>query len=133
MVATRMAMTDTSVPVDAPPGELPASTGQEGSSTRTAPTGLGAIIGTGDHKVIGRMWIGFSLVFGLVSLGLIAASAWGQRSGSTFPGTEHEFQVFAAGRVSLIFLFVLPLFIGLATLVCPLQVGASTVAFPRAA
>jgi cytochrome c oxidase subunit 1 len=127
-----MAMTDTSVPVDAPPGELPAPSGP-GQATRPEPTGVGAVIGTGDHKIIGRMWIGFSLVFGVVSLALIAISALGQRSGATFPPTDHQFQVFGAGRISLVFMFVVPLFIGIATLVCPLQVGASTVAFPRAA
>jgi cytochrome c oxidase subunit 1 len=128
-----MAMTETSVPVDAQPGELPASTGQDGSTVRAEPTGLGAIIATGDHKVLGRMWITVSLLFGLGSLGLVAAAAWGQRTGATFPDPDHQFQVFTLGRISLVFLFLVPLFIGIATLVCPLQVGASTVAFPRAA
>jgi cytochrome c oxidase subunit 1 len=128
-----MAMTETSVPAGASPGALTASAGADGASARPEPTGLGAIIGTGDHKVIGRLWIGFSLIYGLVALGLLAVSAWAQRANATFPEALHQFQVFALGRVSLVFLFVVPLFIGLATLVCPLQVGASTIAFPRAA
>ena len=43
------------------------------------------------------------------------------------------FQVFTLGRLALIFLFALPLFLGLAFYLVPLQVGASTIAFPRAA
>ena len=42
-------------------------------------------------------------------------------------------QLFTLGRVGGVFLFAIPLLIGLATYVTPLQVGANTVAFPRAA
>ena len=50
-----------------------------------------------------------------------------------FAGMESFRQFFTLYRVGLIFLFVAPLWIGLATHVVPLQIGARGVAFPRAA
>ncbi|MEL7210961.1 MAG: hypothetical protein AAGK32_22470, partial [Actinomycetota bacterium] len=42
-------------------------------------------------------------------------------------------QVLAGYRISSLFLVAIPLFLGLATYITPLQVGADTLAFPRAA
>ncbi len=97
------------------------------------PTGLVGLVGTGDHKALGRLWIGVSLIFGMAALVLSAVSALGQRSGATFPPTDSIQRVFALSRVGLVLLFLVPLFIGLATYVVPLQVGSATVAFPRGA
>lgn len=91
---------------------------------------------SGDHKVIGRLWIYASLLMGLGSLvlgalvGLERADTGGIQ---IFQGSESYFQVFTLFRVSFVFLFVVPLLIGLATLVVPLQIGAPSVAYPRAA
>ena len=46
---------------------------------------------------------------------------------------ESFWQFFTLYRVGLVFLFAVPLWIGLATCVVPLQIGARAVAFPRAA
>lgn len=99
------------------------------------PAGIATLFGSGDHKVIGRLYIGFSLVLGVGSLALAAVSALAQRSGAataSFPKIEWVSQVSTLSRVGLAFFFLVPLFIGLAVYVVPLQVGAATIAFPRA-
>src|SRR4051794_29675879 len=128
-----MAITDNDVPVDALPEQ--ADGAAPGMTTEVEPAGLAAIVGTGDHKVIGRMWITFSLIFGVGVFIAAALSAWAQTQASNdaFALADQEFQFFTAARIGMVFLFLVPLFIGIATVICPLQVGASTIAFPRAA
>lgn len=103
---------------------------------KAPPRGLAGLLSSGDHKTVGRMWIitslllgGFALTCGLL-LQLERASL---PDLGVFPGIESFRQVFGLYRVSLIFLFALPLWIGLATFLVPLQIGARGVAFPRAA
>jgi heme/copper-type cytochrome/quinol oxidase subunit 1 len=98
-------------------------------------TGLAAILSTGDHKVIGRMYIVTSLLFGLgvVALGeLFAVESTAADTLDVFK-TSTVFQFFTLFRLGSVFLLGLPLVIGLAMVITPLQVGARTVAFPRAA
>ena len=100
----------------------------------TAP-GLASVLGSGDHKVVGRIWI----VAALIDLVLVGASAvWvallrvdSERLAADAPGLFD--QAFAFRSIGGVFLFLLPLTIGIATIVVPLQVGAPTIAFPRAA
>lgn len=120
-----MAMTDT----------RPTTEQADAPSVATRPAGLGGLLGTGDHTSLGRIWVGCSLLFGL--LGLALNAVWGlELLGTGDKGVLPESRIataMAAGRLALPLLFVAPLLIGLATLVVPLQVGARTVAFPRAA
>jgi cytochrome c oxidase subunit 1 len=103
-------------------------------------SGLAGTLGTGDHKALGRMYVLFGLVggFGTLVLNLlvslertsirsISVTDWGDEEIQTF------FQVWSLSRTSLLFFCALPLIIGLATYVVPLQVGAPSIAFPRAA
>ncbi len=106
------------------------------SSASTLPRGLAGLLSSGDHKTLGRMWIltslllgGFSLVCGL----LLQAERADLPALEVFAGIESFQQFFTLYRVGLIFLFVTPLWIGLAIHVVPLQIGARGVAFPRAA
>jgi len=90
---------------------------------------------SGDHKVIGRLWILGSLLFGLFTL--VTDVVVGLERISTdnvgwFPNASAYEQWFQLHRVGLVFLFVVPLLIGIATVVVPLQIGAPSVAFPRA-
>ncbi|MEZ5143072.1 MAG: cbb3-type cytochrome c oxidase subunit I [Acidimicrobiales bacterium] len=121
-----MAITETSVSPDVvePAATLPPA---------LEPRGVVGLVGTGDHKAIGRLWIGASLIFGIASLVLAAVTALGQRAGASFPPTDAVQRVFVLGRVGLVLFFLVPLFVGLATYVVPLQVGSATVAFPRGA
>jgi heme/copper-type cytochrome/quinol oxidase subunit 1 len=124
-----MAVTET------PPETVAAASETANSAPRPQPTGLAAVLGSGDHKVIGRLYIVTSLVFGV----LVAALAQGFAVESTKPATldvfsqGSAFQLFTLMRVGGLFLLALPLVIGVALVVVPLQVGARSVAFPRAA
>lgn len=124
-----MTATETHVPAPVEHAQTPAP-------TAPAPKGLAGLLSSGDHKTVGRMWIivslllgGFALVCGLlVHLERVALPGL-----QVFPGVESFRQVFGLYRVGLIFLFVVPLWIGIATFLVPLQIGARGVAFPRAA
>jgi len=91
---------------------------------------------SGDHKVIGRLWILGSLLFGLFTLVadvLVRIERIDTDSVFLFSNRFAFEQWFTLHRVSLVFLFVVPLLIGLAMIMVPLQIGAPSLAFPRAA
>jgi cytochrome c oxidase subunit 1 len=99
------------------------------------PVGIGGLIGTSDHKMVGRMYLVCSLVLlgaALVLATLVSAEGI-DLSRLEILGSDAYFQVFTLSWVGVVFLGILPAFTGLALYVVPLQVGASTVAFPRAA
>lgn len=104
-----------------------------GASSAAQPTGLAAILGSGDHKVIGRTFIGLSLLFGLASALALGLGVLGNLSGGGLLNGNVNLRVFTIGQFGLVFGFALPLFLGLAMVVVPLQVGAASLAFPRAA
>ncbi len=89
-------------------------------------------LGSGDHKTLGRVYIGFALLFAVAAWVLQALSDTVFAGASVVPD-DAVTQVLTLSPLSLVLLAVLPLLIGLATLVVPLQVGANTIAFPRAA
>jgi heme/copper-type cytochrome/quinol oxidase subunit 1 len=113
-----------------------ASTETEAPAAAPAATGgLYGVIGSGDHKVIGRLYLGFSLTFMLVAL-VVGALVGIERTATDTTeilNGDTLFQVFTLYRVTVLFLFLWPLLVGLALVVVPLQVGSATVAFPRAA
>jgi heme/copper-type cytochrome/quinol oxidase subunit 1 len=99
------------------------------------PAGFAAYLGTGDHKKIGRLFIAVSLVYlaAAVVLGAVLSVEQIDQSGFDIFDAESYFQALTLGEFGLVFLALLPLFLGLAIYVVPLQVGARTIAFPRAA
>ncbi len=114
------------------PAAAPAS---ESTAPALAPTGLAAILGSGDHKVVGRLWVVAAMIH-LVLVGLVAVLVSAERvdSGSfDVLGSDWVVQAETFRFIGAVFLLVLPLTIGIATVVVPLQVGAPTIAFPRAA
>ncbi|MEM7094980.1 MAG: cbb3-type cytochrome c oxidase subunit I [Actinomycetota bacterium] len=93
-------------------------------------------ISSGDHKVIGRMWILASMLFGLFTLVadvLVRIERVNTDSVDLFSNRFAFEQWFTLQRVSVVFLFVVPMLIGIAMTMVPLQIGAPSVAFPRAA
>jgi heme/copper-type cytochrome/quinol oxidase subunit 1 len=89
---------------------------------------------TSDHKTIGAVLVGGALV------GLLAVAAIGMLLGiervdgdGTLLDSDDVSQWFAAYRVGLVEAVVLPLLLGLSVVVVPLQLGARSLAFPRAA
>jgi cytochrome o ubiquinol oxidase subunit 1 len=104
-----------------------------GARDRTT-NGIAALVTSADHKVIGRMFIGTS---GLV---LLAVAALGVLLGAErIDGGDALLdsgaipQMFVAYRVGFVFGVAIPLLLGIALAVVPLQVGARALAFPRLA
>ena len=112
-------------------------TADEAESLYESP-GFAGALATGDHKVLGRMYLLFGLAGGLLALVLNLLVALeridiGGLDILTFGSNNQYFQTWSLGRTSLLFFCVMPLLLGLATYVVPLQVGAPSIAFPRAA
>ncbi|MCU1369616.1 MAG: putative cytochrome c oxidase subunit [Ilumatobacteraceae bacterium] len=124
-----MALTET------PPETVDAASATDASPTPSQPTGLAAVLGSGDHKVIGRLYIVSALVLGLLVVGLGEGFALEGIKPETYDiyGLDSAFQLFTLARIGTVFLLALPLLIGLAMVVVPLQVGSRAIAFPRAA
>jgi len=100
------------------------------------PTSLEAAVTTTDHLVVGRAWIASGALFLVVSLlaGLLANLERLDLAGVGLFGSADEFfQFWSAHRVGFVLLAVVPVIVGLATAVVPLQVGATSIVFPRAA
>ncbi len=93
--------------------------------------GLAGFIGTGDHRALGRAYIGLSILFGLGAL--VADTLFTAHQAHHFLPVAHVFQVYTGSRTLGVMLFAIPFFVGLGTFIVPLQLGANTVAFPRAA
>jgi cytochrome c oxidase subunit 1 len=107
--------------------------------TRVTPApepALYRIVTTSDHKTVGRLYLAFSLVFLLVVLvvGVLVGFERADQAGvDVLGGADTYFQAWVLWKVGLIVLAVVPLFVGLAMVVVPLQVGSPAIAFPRAA
>jgi heme/copper-type cytochrome/quinol oxidase subunit 1 len=101
----------------------------------TSPAGLAAVVGSGDPRAVGKLFVGTALLFLLVSAGaglLVGFEQIDLARRDDVLASDTFAQVFTMHTVVGLLLGVLPLLLGLATAVVPLQVGASTVAFPRA-
>jgi cytochrome c oxidase subunit 1 len=85
-----------------------------------------------DHKVIGVQYIVTTFVFFFIG----GALAMGIRAELAQPGTQlvdaHAYNgLFSTHAAIMIFLFVIPVFAGIANYVLPLMIGAPDMAFPR--
>jgi hypothetical protein len=99
---------------------------------RPAPTQIERLVATGDHLSNGRLQIGFSLVFLAVSaLGLGLAALDRVTDDGLLGGIAEP--LWASSLVGLVLMGVVPLLLGLAIYVVPLQLGSPAIAFPRAA
>ncbi len=85
-----------------------------------------------DHKVIGTLFIAASLAF-LVAGGVLAMVMRSQLAAPDLDvvGGNTYRQLFTMHGVMMVFLFLLPLWLGLVTALVPLQIGATRMAFPR--
>ncbi len=98
------------------------------------PTAFG-LLNTTDHKRIGRLFIGASLIFALAGTiaDVLVRFDLASDNGHTVLNAETFTQVFMFTRDSLVFGMLLPFFLGVAIYIVPLQVGAPNIAFGRAA
>lgn len=117
-----MAITDT----------RPESDTAAASPTPVTPARVPAL-GSGDHKTIGRLYVAAALLFGIAGWVVTALAGIHTIGKQGFLSASAANTLYSSGRLGLILLVVVPLLLGLATYLVPLQVGASTVAFPRLA
>src|SRR3954470_6335965 len=87
---------------------------------------------TTDHKQIGIMYLGFTMLFffigGIMALIMRTQLAW---SGNTLLTEDQYNQVFTMHGTTMLFLFVIPVGAGFANYVLPLMIGAKDMAYPR--
>lgn len=98
-------------------------------------TGFAALIGTGEHQRIGRLYVVTSFVFLLVS-GVVGGVVGAERidlDGIDVVDLDVIGQLFNLHAVAGVFLFLVPALLGLAIAVVPGQIGSPALAFPRAA
>lgn len=92
---------------------------------------------TSDHVVIGRLFIVVSLALALAALllGVLLGSVRADSSltADFFAGVNSWFQMWTLYRIMIVLGVVMPLVLGLAMTVIPSQIGATRLAFPRAA
>ncbi|HCB34904.1 MAG TPA: hypothetical protein DEP69_07160, partial [Acidimicrobiaceae bacterium] len=121
-------MTDTAVATET-------SAAAEAAGVLVEDPGAAGWLHTSDHKRIGRMFVTVSLFFAVpaVVADLLLRLDLADAAGSPVLGLDAFAQVFALTRESLVLLVLIPVFLGIAVYVVPLQIGASNVAFPRAA
>jgi cytochrome c oxidase subunit I len=116
--------------------DSPPATAQNTAAPSPVAAGFYDVLTTTDHKRIGRIWLrsGGLLLVGAVVLGvLLGLERLDGDSVDIFGGANSYFQMWALYRIGLAILVAAPLFIGLATVVVPMQVGSTNIAFPRAA
>src|SRR4051812_16947412 len=127
-----MAMTDTR-PASETEATTPATVESVG---RPRPAGgLAGLLGTGRHRSLGRLWVGASLVFLVVSggVGAVLGAERLKPEAYNILDKDNFAQSLSLHGVAGVWLFAFPILIGLATIVVPRQIGAHTIAFPRAA
>jgi cytochrome c oxidase subunit 1 len=120
-----MALTETRPETNASPDHAPA-----------APTTLDGLLGSADHKTVGRLWIGAGLFFLIAALAISAVAAFeGSDQGdfAVVEGAGELVQLWSLGRELLLLGAVVPILVGLATYITPLQIGAPAIAFARGA
>lgn len=119
-----MAMTDTEVEEEARPGDT-------GPSQPTADLPDIWPKGT-DHKYVGSLFVAAALVFLVagVVLALVMRTQLATAD-AEIVGDRTYRQLFTMHGVMSVFLFLLPVWLGLGSAIVPLQVGAARLAFPR--
>lgn len=101
-----------------------------------APVTLDRLVGSADHKTIGRAWITAGLLFLIVSAVVTVIAGVEATSLDDFSivdDADQMAQVWSLGRTLLLFGALAPIMVGLATFLVPLQVGAPALAFARGA
>ncbi len=92
-------------------------------------------ITTSDHKKIGRLFIGSSLLFAVGVSVLGGLLGFERMSATSYSVLEADavVQLFSAYQFALVYAVVAPLFVGLAIAVVPLQLGSRSLSYPRLA
>ncbi len=101
-------------------------------TTRSYTIGLGRWLTTTNHKDIGVLYIVSAFVFFMVGgfESLIIRVQLGTPGNGVVTADVYN-QIFTMHGTTMIFLFAMPVLVGLANYVVPLQIGARDMAFPR--
>ena len=104
------------------------------SAARPATT-VDGLLGTGDHKVVGRLFIGGGIVglIGALVLGVVTVVFANNYDDPAADAIDYLPQVWSISRDLAVFGGLVPILVGLGVFLVPLQVGAPTIAFPRGA
>ena len=107
----------------------------EGSSGMAPRSSVDGVLGTGDHKTIGRLYIagGVFVLIGALVLGIVAVFYANNFDNLAAGGTDFLPQIWSLSRDLALFGGIAPIMVGIALYIVPLQVGAPTIAFPRGA
>lgn len=114
----------------------PSEAAESSAAPLPAVGGLYDWLTTSDHKAIGRIWLRFgalSLLFFSVIGVLISFERLDADAIDVFGGVNSYFQMWSLYRFGIVLMVAIPLFVGLATVITPMQVGSTNIAFPRAA
>ncbi len=139
-----MALTETASPETRPdsdpsgadPTDSEQSSGLVSATTAAPANSIDAVLGSGDHKTIGRLWIGFGSLFltaGIV-MSLVAQLELVDLDSFAIAKDQDQLtQIWSIGRDLTLFGGIVPILVGIATFLVPLQVGAASIAFARGA
>lgn len=94
--------------------------------------GVPNIVASADHKYLGRLWMIAAIAFGIFTFVCGVILGFVTRNGGIFESAARQSAIFSVYQVGLIFLFLVPLLIGLAIYIVPRQIGADSLVFPRA-
>ena len=122
-----MAMTETS------PTEAVSEAADDGEAAPATTNPVAEFFGASDHRTIGKMFVVASLVFLAIDLVVAAVGSFDLASGGDLLADDLGLRLWANLPLSLILCGLIPLMLGLAIHIVPSQIGASAVAFPRAA
>jgi heme/copper-type cytochrome/quinol oxidase subunit 1 len=113
--------------------ETPAAAVEAPADAPAERTGFAALVATGDPRRIGALYIGTAVIF-LLATGLLGGLLSIERIDlDTVTVLEDAvLQTASIHAIGGLFLFLMPLLVGVMAAVVPLQIGAPTVAFPRA-
>ena len=116
-----------------PPGAAPEPQAVPVAAATAERGGIGAWLTTTDHKKLGAMYIATALVVFVIAITFAMLMRTQLiRPNMGFLSAETYNQVFSMHGTTMIFLFGMPILIGLANYLVPLQIGARDMAFPRA-
>ena len=114
----------------------PTDAAAAGAPSGTAPAfaNVASWVTTSDHKRIGRIFVSLSMLMLLGLVGLSAVLGFDRVDRTeNFLDLEVLGQLFSVARVGFIFMVMIPMMLGFAISIVPLQLGARSMAFPRAA
>jgi heme/copper-type cytochrome/quinol oxidase subunit 1 len=120
--------------IDTRPDDAAVGAVAEPSAAESFFSGVAAYATATDHKRIGRLYVGFGLLV-LLAVSVVALVLGLERAdeSSTMLDADAVLQMFQVYRVGLVFGALVPIALGLAIAVTPLQLGARSIAFPRVA